>query len=1222
MREDDESRTVLIRRAGADAPPVPLAEGSALEAGAEVGGRYRIQRLLGAGGMGRVWLAEDMEQQREIAFKEMQIDPGRAREKIEESALLFRREYFAMKKLQHPGTVKVYDCGVMDTGNRYITMEVVRGEDLSDVVRRAPLSSRDASRILIQMAQILAFVHSRLFVHCDIKPSNVRLTAAGRVKLMDFGVMHPIGTLLFGKVRGTLAYMAPEWQRGGAIDGRADLYSLGVLAFFMLTGRTPFTSRNMVKMLDAHLRTTAPRVSVLVVDVEPALDAIVARLLEKDPNDRYTNAAELVAALCAASGEPRGEEPVAARASYLQTPVVVGRGTEMADLSARLAAARQHRARALLLGALAGVGKSRLLQEFELDARVTDVPFAIGQCRAEGLSPRAPLEQALRALVPVTPPAILDPVRPVLSTILPGLAMDAPPSFRDPSAEKIAVFDALSRWLRGLAEVRPFVLCFEDLHWADSATLEHMNVIIRALDGTGGLVLGAFRSDEIDRLGLAFQTVDEGVADHTELAPLSEADLLSLVTLALQGSRLGEAFVARLHAITRGNVFFAMECLRALIEGGALTRILGEWSAAPDLADRPLPRSIEEAVLARVATLTPEDAAFFQKLAPVGRVLDMPLIEAITDVDAQALFESLDEGIERQFLQYAAGRYFFTHDTVREAIYASTPDAMRKAYHGRIATYLTRSSGGDAAAARAIGYHFAHSLEPTRAIPHLLRAGDRALANKALLEAFRLLEEAAGLLEAHPDVPGRDEALVTTWGTLIEVAYHSSTPACIRYAEKLFQRWDAAVNLRAGGEEVRAQLAEAHAAPVPERAQRLQELFREIPERDVRTPAEVFRKRAEHRVIESIALAIMGRTAEFHAGLERTALDHPPESPYRAAAMIAKGGLTAHTGRFRGVVDEQREHLGVLRAFRAEVAPCPRRLGWALGMGAYFLNMNLALMGMPLDERATRDGFEVAEEFGFTDLRLYHLFSQVVRASFTGDGPAFMPPFTEMNDLIRKLGNPRLPERNLSIYTPPFYLERREFELAAAIVQRGARLSKLLPGDRWLKMYVEVYDACLRVATGECGEGGETDQALDRALATARAGDFRMETLVLVYRSRFERARGDRLAALRAADAALARATDPALANPFDEIMARRARGEALDGPAAAAELLMAHRIAERTGNVLQSGTALYALARALRDEDEDRAHAAAHLAAAAARFAAARADAWLRGCKRGSGDP
>src|SRR5262249_11450650 len=154
---------------------------------------------------------------------------------------------------------------------------------------------------------------------------------------------------------------------------------------------------------------------------------------------------------------------------------------------------------------------------------------------------------------------------------------------------------------------------------------------------------------------------------------------------------------------------------------------------------------------------------------------------------------------------------------------------------------------------------------------------------------------------------------------------------------------------------------------------------------------------------------------------------------------------------------------------------------------------------------------EIAERLGYTDLRIYHLFSQIVRASFIGDSSAFMPPFAEMTELMRKLGNPRLPDRNLVIYTPPYYLERGELELARAVIERGEHLVKLMPGDRWLKLYVEAYRACLHVATGATGEHDAmvAEAAIAEALATARASDFRMETMVLIHQARFECARGD-----------------------------------------------------------------------------------------------------------------
>ena len=246
-------------------------------------------------------------------------------------------------------------------------------------------------------------------------------------------------------------------------------------------------------------------------------------------------------------------------------------------------------------------------------------------------------------------------------------------------------------------------------------------------------------------------------------------------------------------------------------------------------------------------------------------------------------------------------------------------------------------------------------------------------------------------------------------------------------------------------------------------------------------------------------------------------------------------------------------------------------------MGCYFLNMNHALKGEPLDESATRDGFAVAESYGFTDVRIYHLFSRIVRAAFTGNGATFVPTLAEKTELIRRLGNPRLPERNLAIYTPPYYLEREEHELVEAIVAKGERLAEVLTGDRWLRLYVEVYRACRDVLFGK---EDAARQSLPRALEAARAADFRMETLVRVYQSRFERGQGRLEEAREAAEAALARATDPVLANPFDEILARRALAPLLPPEESREHYARALVVAEQSENVLQQG--LIQLERAL----------------------------------------
>ncbi|MCY1080544.1 serine/threonine-protein kinase [Archangium lansingense] len=1176
----------LDNRTPITTPGISIAERRSLEPGMWVTGRYLILEQLGQGGMGRIWLAEDTQEQRRVALKVMQVPEGLPPGKVEELVLMFRHEFFAMKRLQHPGTLKVFDCGLTESGHRFITMEAVDGQDLSRLAREQVLDTRTIYRVLIQMAQVLAFIHSRLYVHCDIKASNVRITGSGAVKLMDFGVMHQLGTPGFGRLKGTLEYLAPEWQRGACIDGRADLYSLGVMAFFLATRQLPFKRDTPAALLAEHLFKPVPRPSSICA-VEPQLEEIILMLLAKDPRERFQDASELLAALCHASGEPLPEEPLAARASYLHVPEVVGRQAELELLLRALQKAGQGQSRAVLLGAPAGVGKSRLLQEFELQAQLSEVAVGVGQCRAEGLAPLAPIAQALRMLVPRTPKELMERLGPLLGKLVPALSTGPAPTFRDPGAEKMAVFGALAEWLLTLGQESTFVLCIEDLHWADTASLEVLNVIIRSLHQTRGMVVATFRSNELNRLSLAFETVDQGLTSRLELAPLTAEHLDVLVRLVLPGLEVPAGFVDRLHAITGGNAFFATECLRMLVERGALLRVGGRWTVVGNLDGRALPESIREAVLVRLANLPEEQVALLRRLAPAGRSLELPLVRALADLSEADLFQALDELVERQFLQRVEGRCVFTHDTVHESLHESTPEAERRAHHGRIAEILQQLGGNRPGVARAVGYHFTRSNEPQRAVVPLLRAGHASIEAKALLDATLVLKEAAALLEAGPRTPERVEQLIRTWVTLIEIGYVSDPPTSLLYAEKLFAHWAATVDLAAGRRKAVGLLAAAIAAPETERSEVLRRVIREIPLEARMAPAEVFWKQAELQILQSIAQAIMGRTTEFHALLERVQAEHPVESPYRSGALIARGALSAHTGRFAGVVEAQRTEVDRLRAFRDAVAQPPRRLAWALGMGCYFLNMNLALRGEPLDAMAMQDGFDVADTYGFTDIRIYHLQSQIVRASFIGDASAFVPPFSEKQELIRRLGHPRLPERNLAIYTPPYYLERGEHELVAAVVARGEQLAQVLPGDRWLKLYVLVYSACRDVLFEDVAAARES---LPKALEASRAGDFRMETLVRVYQSRFERAQGRLDVAREAAEAALRRALDPVLTNPFDEILARRALAPLVPVEEGDAHLTHALALAEATGNVLQAGLVHLAFAERWMQQTPERA--------------------------------
>jgi hypothetical protein len=1184
-------------------PQVPFAVGT-LTPGEEVAGRYRIEKAIGSGGSARVWLAYDAIERRPVALKEIAPLTEKA---AEWAALQFRREFFAMRKLQHPGTVKVYDCGTLPNGNRYIAMEPVGGEDLRERALRRFLSRSETLRLLTELGQILAFVHARLFVHCDIKADNVRLLEDGSVKLMDFGLMHQLGTSTGGAMFGTPAYMAPEWQRAGTIDGRADLYSLGILGFFAITGELPFHGRTLSALFTAHRERPPPEPSVFV-PVDPAIEAIVLKLLAKDPADRFQNAGELLRALASITGATLAEEPLAASASYLHVPVVVGRSLELAALEVALDETKRGQAPALFIGAPAGVGKSRLLAELELRAALSDLLVATGQCHPEGFSPLAPLRQGLRMLAARSPKSILEPHAKTLEHLLHGDEHDETHNV-GAIPPKHTVFEALGTWLSDLAAEKPFVLCLEDLHWADPATVEHFNVAIRALRDSPALVVATYRPNEVPRQSVIHQTMDEGLTRLLELRPLSTSDLANLVAQALPGFAAPQPFVSELHAATAGNAFFATECLRLLIEEGALTRSAGRWLAADDLALRALPPTIEAVVRDRLQNLPEAAAIFLRKIAPAGRVLDVSLLRAVSDLPEEALFEVLDLCTERQFLLRCESRYLFTHDTVQGAVYLDTHPADRRVYHGTIAAHLEATLEGPEGA-RAVGYHYARSNEPRRAIAPLLRAGNYLVTRGAQLEGFLLLREAAELLEKAPDYPDQQTLLVETWGALIEVGYTADTPASFHYASKLFAHWGKTIDLAEGARLVRKAFDEAERAPSPkERQALLTELTRERKVTHAKTPAEVFLKRAEYRVPQSIALAIMRRTEEFSAVIEETLRDHPETSPYRAATLIAKGGLTAHTGHFAGIVEELGGHVERLRQFIADVPTCPARVAWGMGMGAYFLNMNLALMGSELDTRATVDGFAMADRLGSVDLRIYHLFAQVVRASFVGDASTFVPHLGEMTSWMRRLGNPRLPERNLAIYTPPYYLEREDLEGATAIVRRGEQIHRdILPGDGWLALYVKIYGACLHVLARDWDQA---EPALHEAIEHALKMDFRMATYAMIHLARLEIARRRPTFAQAAAERALARAVNPDTANPWDEILARRALAAAhTDADVVAHHLRLAVALAAKTGNILQEGIAWYSLA-GLGSAAGDRVGTLARLSVAEARFVAAHAEIW-----------
>ena len=293
-------------------------------------GRYRRGEVIGRGGMSTVYRATDLALDRIVAVK-VAMDPLLERDPI--YAARFKREARAAAAVNHPGVVTVFDAGA-DGPTRYIVMEYVEGRSLAEILRDTrPLEPARAARIAEQIADTMAAAHAAGIVHRDVKPGNVMVTAADRVKVLDFGIARTSDSVTLtqtASVLGTAPYMAPEQAMGNPADARSDIYSLGCVLYEMLTGQPPFMADVPAAVLHQHVR-VAPRPPItLNPAVPPALDALVLDMLAKDPRGRPQTAAEVRDRLLDSEGGPPTEptgllpaaEVVAAAAVAAEVPQV------------------------------------------------------------------------------------------------------------------------------------------------------------------------------------------------------------------------------------------------------------------------------------------------------------------------------------------------------------------------------------------------------------------------------------------------------------------------------------------------------------------------------------------------------------------------------------------------------------------------------------------------------------------------------------------------------------------------------------------------------------------------------------------------------------------------------------------------------------------------------------------------------------------------------------
>jgi eukaryotic-like serine/threonine-protein kinase len=375
-------------------------------------GRYEIVGKLGEGAMGVVHRARDTALGRVVALKMLSADLGEDDEIVQR----FRREAEAIGRLNHPHIVTVYDLGEFE-GHAFMAMELLEGEDLRTLIDRAgEIPLPDRVRILAQVAEGLAYAHSRGVVHRDVKPANIMVTTSGQVKLLDFGLARVATRETItrrGVILGTPDYMSPEQAMGKApADPRSDIFSAGAVFYELLTGQKPFSGRTLHSVLFQIISEDPDPILTLNPEVPARLALVAHRMLQKDPEKRYSSLDDVAAELWAIHGALRRSRSRSALPPREDRAAAI---TEEAKSRAREHVAR---GRAHIGAGRLAKGAFEMAEALALDPECREAAEALWQCG------KAPPPTRKAPAPPPPNPAELARIDALLAKVAPGTSED------------------------------------------------------------------------------------------------------------------------------------------------------------------------------------------------------------------------------------------------------------------------------------------------------------------------------------------------------------------------------------------------------------------------------------------------------------------------------------------------------------------------------------------------------------------------------------------------------------------------------------------------------------------------------------------------------------------------------------------------------------------------------------------------------------------------------
>ncbi|MCH7994860.1 MAG: protein kinase [Planctomycetes bacterium] len=778
---------------------------AAISAGDRVG-PFEIERRLGGGGMGQVFLARDARLDRKVAVKllhrDVTNDHGRLRR--------FEKEARAASALNHPNIITIFEIGDSDFG-RYIAMEHVEGQTLRRHTGE-PSPLEFVSDVGRQLAEALSVAHAAGIVHRDIKPDNVMVRDDGYVKLLDFGLVRlapseaPLAAdkktdcvnmptvTAPGMLLGTIAYMSPEQAQGAAIGTASDVFSLGIVLYELATGRHPFTGDSQIEILQAITKKSPLAPRSLNPSIPPAMESMLLATLNKNPSMR-PSADELRSMFgqVAQDLQPRTLPP-------RERPHRVGRGKELAELQTALEGVVDGNGILYCVSGDAGLGKSSLVEDFfeHINQSATSCHTARGRCseRLAGAEAYLPIFEILDDLLHGDHG---DEASRALRAIAPTWYIHVAPHPSDDESSRSLISDAqvasqermkreLLAFFQELTRVRPLVVSLDDLHWVDLATLDVLSFLTTRIRSLRLLFVVTYRPSELllaEHPFLPFKKDSEarGLCKEIALDLLTIEDLTSYIALEFPDHRFPKAFVELIHDRTGGNPLFMADLLRYLRDKKLLGRQDGHWHVNGELSDleRDLPPSIRSMIERKLDRLSKADWRLLVTASVQGHVFDAAAIAIALGREAADVEEHLEEvaqthrliraDAERDFPNGAITmRYSFVHVLYQNTLYELLAPSRRVALCRSVAEALITlhaektdsiaselallfESARDFARAADLFIQAAVNAGRLYATKEVVRLSNRAIQNADQLDgderSKRVFKAAVGLAQSH-----------------------------------------------------------------------------------------------------------------------------------------------------------------------------------------------------------------------------------------------------------------------------------------------------------------------------------------------------------------------------------------------------------------------------------------------------------------------------------------